>query len=329
MRRHSRAVNAVFLLCVVIMAAASGCGKMNESKKPIRVGFAYTAPHLNVNKIISGFKDQLRKEYQEAEIVFVEKHASGDWTQIPATLDALLAQKVDLVVSITTPVSEQAFKRVPRTVHLCFLGVTDPVGAGLVDSLAQPSRCTGVSDFAPFEANLKFIRQILPDAKTIGFPYNPENQPAVFGLNEIKRLAPKYGFTVVEKPLASKDEISVLALELTKTTDCLLIGSDNVMFEAAPTLVKAATSAGKLVFAGDSTSIEAGAIGGYTIEYPRVGKEGGRIAGQILKGKKVSEIPVVRFRDGVLELNLATAKTLGIDIPLDLKKAAAVVYPAE
>jgi putative ABC transport system substrate-binding protein len=289
---------------------------------------AYTAPHALTNQVLAGLKEGLNEEFPDGGVAIVEKHASGDWAQFGATVDGVISSDVDLMVSITTPISQAALKRAPKSVPLCFLAVTDPVGAGLAESIGKPVKCTGVSDLAPFRKILEFVRQVLPNARSIGYPYNPEDQPAVFGLKEVKRIAPDFGFAVVEKAVTSKDEVFALATELARTNDCLLIGSDNLMFEAAPVLVKAGLLAKTPVFAGDSTSVEAGAVGGYTIDYMQVGREGAKIAATILRGNKAGDIPVKVMSEGVLEVNSDSAAKFGIRIPENLLRCAKVVRQA-
>jgi putative ABC transport system substrate-binding protein len=100
------------------------------------------------------------------------------------------------------------------------------------------------------------------------------------------------------------------------------------MFEAAPVLVKAGLLAKTPVFAGDSTSVEAGAVGGYTIDYMQVGREGAKIAATILRGNKAGDIPVKVMSEGVLEVNSDSAAKFGIRIPENLLRCAKVVRQA-
>ena len=292
-----------------------------------RIGLAYTAPHELINQVVRGFRDGLAKELPMGSFEVIEKHASGDRTQFSATVDAVIAQRPALLVPITTPISQIALQNKPLDTPMVFLAVTDPVGAGLVQSIERPEKCTGVSDLAPFEAILGFIHKIRPSAKRIGVPFSPEEQPAVFGRDQIVRLAPQFGFTIDARPVTSHDELSPLLNALASNSDALLIGPDNGMFEAAPLIVRTALDANKPVFAGDSTSIQAGAIGGYTIDYYQVGREGARLAAQVLGGKKPGTIPVVVLHEGVLELNRETASRLGIQYPQELIGRARRVYP--
>ena len=308
---------------------AIGChGKSTQTGSANRqrtVAVVYTAPHDLINRVVRGFREGLNKELGE-QVEILESHASGDFTQYGAKVDAALAEGPALIVPVTTPISQLALKRAPASVPVCFLAVTDPLGAGLVTTLDKPARCTGVSDLQPVGETLRLIRQVLPNAVKVGYPYNPEDQPARFALAQTKQLALPLKFEIIEKAVVSRDEVFSVAAELARTCDCLLIGSDNMMFDEAPTLVKAARSNRKALFANDSTSIQRGAVGGYTIDYDDVGRQGAAIAARILRGELPGEIPVVVLRTGVLELNVSSATEIGIHFPDSLKATAGKVH---
>jgi putative ABC transport system substrate-binding protein len=324
-------LRVAFFLLMLISFNLLGClsgvqPNATGTHKVYKIGLVYIAPHELINQVIQGFREGLKTELPDEYFEIVEKHASGDTAQLSPTVDATIATGLDLLAPITTPISQVALKNAPSNVPICFLAVTDPIGAGLIDSVEKPVRSTGVSDLAPFELILRFVRETVPAAKTIGFPYNPEEQPAVFGRDQVLKLAPQMGFNIETKAVTSQDEFPSLIRHLTNANDALLIGSDNAMFEAASQIVKAGLDSRKPVFAGDSTSIKAGAVGGYTIDYYQVGREGAKLAARILKGEKAGDIPTIIMKEGVLELNLVTAGKLGIHFPEEVIAKAKTVY---
>jgi putative tryptophan/tyrosine transport system substrate-binding protein len=313
-------------LCAVVLAcaAATGCSRPAEVPKPKRVGLVYIAHHELIDQIIDGFRTELTREMGN-DVEIVEKHANGDAAQHGSTVAAVLGSSVDLIAPITTPIAQIALKQAPKGVPVLFLGITDPIGAGLVDSIERPVRSTGVSDMAPFEAVVSLIRTLAPSAKTVGLPYSPDEQPAVFGKDQLARFAAAAGMELRAQAVANKDELPTVIRQLAATCDVLVIGSDNAMFEAAPQIVKAGLEARKPTFAGDSTSVKAGAIGAYTINYHDVGVEGGKMAVRILRGEATTDTPVFVMKTGVLELNLKSAEQLGIRVPDNLMSQAKTI----
>jgi putative ABC transport system substrate-binding protein len=319
---------ALIALLIGALPAVHGCARSKESgaARPKRVALAYIAPHELINQVVRGFREGLAEQFPGGGCQIYERHANGDLAQLSPTINALIAQRPDLMATITTPASQVALKNLPAGIPLCFLAVTDPVGAGLVESLERPGRATGVSDLAPFASILRFVRDTLPKARRIGLPYNPEEQPAVFGKNRLEELAPRYGFQLEARAVVSRDDLDVVVRNLAQNNDCLLIGTDNAMFEAAPQIVKIAREYRKPVFAGDSTSVKAGAVGGVTVNYYEVGKIGAAIAARILRGEKPSNIPVYTMPEGFIELNLASAERVGIRFDPEVVKKAKTIY---
>lgn len=305
---------SVAVASCLFLGGLAGCSRETKPAPAKRVRIVYIAPHELIGQIVDGFRAQLTKE-MGASVEIFEKHANGDTSQMNSTVSAVLGAGVDLVAPITTPIAQITVKQAPKGLPVLFLGITDSVGAGIVDSIERPGRSTGVSDVAPFEAVLALVRELVPEAKTIGLPFSPDEQPAVFAKNELSRLAPLMGMTLVAQAVPSKDELPAVLRQLTQSSDVLVIGSDNAMFEAAAQIVKAGLDARKPTFAADSTSVKAGAIGAYTIDYREVGVEGGKMAARILRGESAATMPVFVMKTGVLELNLSSAGRLGIQVP--------------
>lgn len=316
------AFSCCMLLAIAVFFIA--CSHKDQAPRAKRVGLVYIAPHELINQIINGFRSELTKQMGPG-VEIVEKHANGDASQYSSTVAAVLGSGMDLIVPITTPIAQVAVKQAPKGVPVLFLGITDPIGAGIADSIEHPIRSTGVSDMAPFAAVITLIRTLAPKARTVGMPFSPGDQAAVFGKNEMSRLAPAAGLELHAQAVTSQDDLSSIVSQLARTSDILLIGSDNAMFEAAPQIVKAGFEVHKPTFAGDSTSVKAGALGAYTINYQEVGVEGAHMARRILNGESASEMPIMVMKTGVLELNLKSAEKLGIQIPGDLLAKAKTV----
>jgi putative ABC transport system substrate-binding protein len=210
---------------------------------------------------------------------------------------------------------------------LIFVGVTDPVGAGLAKTLEKPELTTGVSDVPPLERTLAVIRQISPGAKRIGFPYSPNEEPAVYSRRKVEDLASKYGFVIDARAVTSTDQLPSLVRAMVRSDDALMVGADNGMFEAAPMLSKIALDAHKPFFAADSSSVKAGAVAGVTVDYTQVGMAGAQLVKRVLRGEKAGEIPVASMTDGKLEVNSSSLKILGITLPSSLASQVKQTYP--
>ena len=322
-----RSTRRVFLLltaiCVVLMVGAS-CSQ--SSTHTVRIGLVYIGPHELINQIVTGFRAGIAQDFKDKPVEIVERHANGDQTQISSTINGAIASKLDVLATITTPVSQQALKNAPQGLGIVFIGVTDPVGAGLVKSLEKPEFTSGVSDIAPLQAILAIIKQITPKVKRIGFPYSPDEQPALYSRRQVEALAPTLGYVVDARPVTSKDELPTLIRDLVRTNDAILVGADNAMFEAAPLIAKTALDGRKPFYAADSSSVKAGAIAGVTVNYTEIGRAGADVVARVLKGEKVGTIPVRTMSEGVLEVNQTSLKKLGITLSKEVADQVKATY---
>ena len=327
-RRSGLVLFGLLILCFA--SGALGCSQPSrdhsDAKTPLKIGLVYIGPHELINQIVDGFKRGVKDELAGVPFEIVEKHANGDKTQISTTVNAAISSGLNVLATITTPVSQVALKNAPAQVPVVFVGVTDPVGAGLVKSMEQPILSTGVSDLAPLAKMLSTIREMIPNVKRIGFPYSPDEEPAVFSRRMVEKLAPGLGLSIDARPVTNRDELSSLVRELARTNDAILVGADNGMFEAAPAISKTALDNRIPFFAADSTSVKAGAIAGITIDYSQVGIAGGKLAARVAKGERAGTIPVTLMSDGVLELNRRSISILKIPIDDRFFKAAKTVY---
>lgn len=319
--RWSLKVSVVLAFLVLV-----GCQHINKQTQPLKVAITYIGPHELINQIVAGFRTGMGSQLDGRPLEIIERHANGDETQISSMLNGVISMRPDVLATITTPVSQQALKNAPASMPVVFVGVTDPRGAGLAKTLERPEFSTGVSDVPPLEKTLELIRQLVPGAKRIGFPYSPNEEPAVYSSRQVQALAAKYGFSIDARAVTSTDQLPSLARALVRSNDVIMVGADNGMFEAAPMLAKLALDAHKPFFAADSSSVKAGAVAGVTIDYTQVGVEGARLVQRVLRGEKQGDIPVASMTDGQLEINSQSLKILGIKLPQTLSSQVKHTY---
>jgi len=310
-------------ICVFFMVDAS-CSR--PSTQTVRIGLVYIGPHELINQIVTGFRSGIAQDFKDKPVEIIERHANSDQTQISSTINGAISNKLDVLATITTPVSQQALKNAPQGLSVVFIGVSDPLGAGLVKSLEKPEFSSGVSDVAPLPAILGVIKRITPKVKRLGVPYSPDEQPALYSRRQIELLAPALGFVVDARPVMNKDELSTLLRDLVRTNDAILVGADNGMFEAAPLIAKTALDAHKPFYAADSSSVKAGAIAGVTVDYTEIGRAGAEVVARVLKGEKVGTIPVRTMSEGMLEVNQTSLQKLGITLSKEVADQVKATY---
>jgi putative tryptophan/tyrosine transport system substrate-binding protein len=254
---------------------------------------------------------------------FLARHANGNSAEYGTVVNAAIAARPTLLAPITTPITQLTVERARGRTPIVFMGVTDPVGATVARSIETPGIATGSSDLCPFDALLSLTRKAFPAARTLGLPYNPADQPAVFGRSELRRLASAAGFEVRDRQVTDATELRFAVTSLANESEVIVIAADNIMMENPGAIVEAAAAQGKPTVACDAASVTAGAVAGVSVDYRDVGEAAGAIAVRVLQGEAPGNIPVSVLRDGGIALNLNAACRLRV--PLDSSVRASAV----
>ena len=287
------------------------------------IAIPYRAPHPVIDSIIVGFQNVVRETYPDAR--FLIRHSGGNEAEYGNTVAAALQASPVLLAPITTPIAIIAEKEARQRTPIVFMGVTDPVGAGLAASIERPGWSTGSSDLCPFEPLLQLTRTLFPQARTLALPYNPSDQPARFGREQLQALAPELGFEVIDRQVTSASELRFNVTALAGQADVLVIAADNILMENPRLVSDAATQAGTPTVACDVVSVREGAVAGVSVNYREVGEAAGMRAVRVLRGEPAGSIPVGVLRTGEIALNLEAACRVGIEIDAELIARATIV----
>ena len=301
----------------------SGC----EEKDALKKVFVITLmSHPSLDTVIENMKIALSElGYIEGEsIEYNMKNANGDQNAIIPMLTTI--GRSDMVVAITTPVAQMVTYKVYR-IPIVFSAVTDPVGSGIINSMDLPlENITGVSDAWPYESQFALMREIMPDARNIGVPNNPGDSASQYGMNMVQGLAPKYGFDITEIPAFSTAVMygNLRTFVREGELDAIYIISDNTVISGFAAILKIASRHDLPIFAGDSGTVEQGAVASVSVGYSGVGRITGELVARTLQGE--THIPVQVIENGDIILNLNAAKEIGLDIPPDVLARAAKVF---
>ena len=285
------------------------------SEKVYKIGLSQIVDHPALNAAKQGFKDALAKAGVKAD--YDDKIANNDMSNQTLIMQQFAADKKDLVFAITTPTAQAAKNQVGHETPVVFGSVTDPKSAGLEGI----PNVTGTSGAAPVTENLKLMRELLPGAKKIGIIYNSSEQNSVSEVNNLKRLAPKYGFNVVDKSVTNGTELVSAANLVVKQADLLYAIQDNTVASYISAILDIFNREKKPIFGTNNIYSNAGGfISQGTTDYD-IGYRSGEIAAQILKGgKKPNEIPIENVKDLKIEVNKQNMELLGIKIPESISK---------
>ncbi|HLB81032.1 MAG TPA: ABC transporter substrate-binding protein [Dongiaceae bacterium] len=301
------------LACAAALALAGGPAAAADAF----VAVTAIVEHPALDAARDGIRDELAAGGYEVgkNLRFDYESAQGNPGTAAQIARKFIGEKPDVIVPISTP-SAQAVVAATSDIAVVFTAVTDPVGAKLVGDPMKPGgNVTGMSDLSPIAKHLALIREITPDAKRIGVPYNPGEANAVTLVGILKAEAPAQGLTIVEAAATKSADVLAAAQSLVGKVDAIYVPTDNTIVSALEAVIKVGIDNRLPVYAGDTDSVPRGVIAAIGFNYYDVGRQTGKIVLRVLKGEKPGDIPVEGVEITELHVNPGAAAKMGVTIP--------------
>ncbi|WP_204123154.1 tryptophan ABC transporter substrate-binding protein [Lacticaseibacillus mingshuiensis] len=320
---------ALIAVLVVFLGVAFGVESKPEqaaktsSVKTVGILQLMSHPALDaIHKgIIQGLKNKGYTVGKNLKIDF--QNAENDQSNLKTMSQRFASEKADAMIGIATP-SAQALANVTSTTPIILGAITDPKGAKLVNNNTKPGgNITGVFDQAPVKAQLKLIRQLMPDAKTLGVISTSSDDSAQTQARLVTKEAPNEGFTVKNYTISSTNDLAQVGGQMVNQVDAVFVPTDNTIASAMQTLVKVANVKKVPVFPTVDTMVKDGGVATIGINQFHLGVVTGEMTADVLSGKsKPATTPIHFETTGELILNTKQAKLLGIKLPASLLKEA-------
>ena len=310
------------------MLILSGCGnktdeKTNtegtatpapEEKTSYTIGVSQFVEHPSLDEATKGFKQAIVDA--GLEVTYDDQSAQGDQNNTGTIAQNFVSKKVDLIFANATP-SAQAAVNATKEIPVVFTSVTDPVSAGLVDSMEKPgANVTGTADGHPdaIPNTMKFISEQM-GFKNVGTVYNAGEANSIAQVDIMKAEAEKNGLTVVEQSISTTSEVKQATEALVGKVDCIYIITDNTVVSALESVIQVSTDKKLPLFVGELDSVKRGGFAAYGFSYYDIGYEAGKMAVQILKdGKSPADIPALYPTTLALHINKTAAADMGVEI---------------
>ncbi len=298
--------------------------------KPRVITINQFVEHPSLDAVRQGFQDYLNEEMED--IHFIVHNAQANMATTGQIARQQVGEDADIVVALATPSAQncvQAMAGAPeeRKRPVLFIGITDPVKAGLVADLDNPPPLvTGVSDRLPVDRQVAMIREFIGPFTRLGYLYNPGEANSQAVLEQLKELATKEKFTVVEATATTTAGVYQAAGSFAGKVDAVFVSTDNTVISGLEALLKVAEQAKFPVFTADLDSVKRGSVASLGIDYYLHGRQGGAMAKKILNGVKPSQLPVEFQQQLELHVNISAAAAMGVTPPAEMVSRAARVY---
>jgi putative tryptophan/tyrosine transport system substrate-binding protein len=258
--------------------------------------------------------------YVEGQNVAIEyRWAEGHYDRLPEMAADLVRQGVTVLVATGGEPSALAAKTATSTIPIVFSVGGDPVKTGLVESLGRPGgNATGVSVLttAPESKRLGLLHELVPGAKIVGVLIDPNYQEAEAQARELRQAAGTLG-QPIQLAYAKSDAELEQAFEtlVREHADALLVSADPFFDTRRDRIIAFAAEHRLPAVYQFRQYTAAGGLMSYGVDLPAGYRQIGAYAGQILKGAKPADLPIVQSIRFEFVINLKTAKTLGLEVP--------------
>jgi putative ABC transport system substrate-binding protein len=296
--------------------------RAQQAGKVARVGVLMnnTEDDPESKALIAGFRQELRQlGWMETRNIRIEvRYAAGKADQYQVLAKELVALQPDAILAYTTPVAA-ALQRQSRAIPIVFVQVSDPVGSGLVTSLARPDG--NLTGFLLYESGITgkwvaMLKEIAPHLERVALLANPTTTPYDYFMRSAEDVAPSLAVELLPSPVDNAEDIErvIAAFAGTPNSGLLVLPSGTIALHRDLVIALAAHHRMPAVYPF-RYYVTAGGLMSYGIDLVDQSRQAASYIDRILRGAAPAELPVQAPTKYVTTVNLKTAKALGFDIP--------------
>lgn len=292
----------IIITLVVVLGGYLGFSRGQQNRRPL-VGVLTMMHHPALDQIYKGFVAGLAAEgYHNGKNIKIEyQNANGDQSNLNQMANKLINDHAKVVMG----------------------GIGDPVGSRLVKSMKHPGgNVTGVQSDNPVRQQLTLAKRFLPHAKQLGLIYTSSDPSAEHQAKQMEAAAKQLNIKLRVATIANSNDLNQVSQSLLIHVDGVMVPCDNTIAGSMKVLVKNADTVNKPVFPGADTMVKDGGVASISLDQYGMGKATGKMAAQILKGKRPRDMAVDDYHHGKPVLNLKQIHKLGLKVPAGFTKDA-------
>ena len=302
-------------LAVLMLASLAACGGSGSGK--YKVGVCQLVQHPALDAATQGFQDALTKQLGD-KVEFDVQNASGEPANCTTIVNGFVSSNVDLIMANATP-ALQAAKEATATIPILGTSVTDYASALEIDGWTGTvgTNISGTSDLAPLDGQAAMIKELFPDAKTVGILYCSSEANSQYQVDVITGYLTELGFTVTPYSFTDTNDVASVAQKACDS-DVIYIPTDNTAASNTEAIANVVLPAGVPVVAGEAGICQGCGVATLSISYYDLGYATGLMAAKVLTGEaKISEMPVQYAPEFTKQYNAANCDALGVTVPGD------------
>ena len=330
MKNFKRFASAILALTLALSLTACGGSKetasdapadsgdsapAEETAKVYKIGISQYGEHASLDNCREGFLQGLAEAGLVEGTDFEVDYQNAGFDDSIATQigQSFSAAGVDLMVAIATPSATACYAAAEdKDIPVIFTAITDPVQAKL-----DSGNITGTSDKLPVEAQLDLIRQLQPEAKTIGIIYTTSEPNSVSAIAEYQEKAPDFGFEIDAIGVTAQSEVTQAADTLiSHKVDCISNLTDNNVVGVLAAILEKTNEAGIPIYGSEVEQVKLGCVAAAGIDYIQLGKQTGQMAAKVLRGEAAcQDLPYETISEYGIYVNSEALDAMGIVLP--------------
>lgn len=327
---------AVLMAVITVAAVLAGCSSNgnnsdNSNNGGKKVAILQYMPHSSLDNCTQGVKNALDKA-GIAYDVQIGSSGSAD-TDCQSYAEQMVSSGYDAIIAVATPAAMSAYSAVQNAssnIPVIFCAVSDPVAAGLVESMDAPgNNCTGTADAIDIEGQIELIKQLQPGIKNLGVLYTTSEANSISQLETLKSECDKAGINLVSQGISEASELASAAAALIPQVDAITNLTDNNVVDNMSVFMEQAQTAKIPVYGSEIEQVRKGCVASASIDYVALGEKTGNMAIDILNGASAATYPAVTVTDSFVVVNPDVAAGLGFTIPAELGNVQKVSTTAE
>lgn len=322
MNKLVKKIVAVGLATVMTAGILAGCSANNagdapaDETKKFKVGVCQIVQHPALDEATKGFEDALKAEFGE-NVEIDKQNAANDPATCATICNGFVSGGYDLIMANATP-SLQAAMQATTTIPIVGTSVTDYATALEIKDWngSTGMNITGTADLAPLAEQAKMVKDLCPDAKTVGILYCTAEANSVYQAKVVAEELKKLGIESKEYTVADTNDVAAVTQTACDEMDALYIPTDNTMASSTGTIEPIVSKAKKAVICGEEGIAKGCGVATLSISYYSIGKKAGEMAIDILKnGADPATMDIAYDSAPVNKYVEDRAKDLGITIP--------------
>ena len=310
---------SALILALAMLLALTACGGGTASdagSDSYTIGICQLVQHDALDAATQGFKDALTEKLGD-KVKFDEQNASGEQTNCATIVDGFVANGVDLIMANATAPLQTAASAT-STIPVLGTSVTDYATALDIDNWtgAVGTNVSGTSDLAPLDQQAAMVKELFPDAKTVGLLYCSSEPNSIYQCTVIDGYLKEYGYTVEWFSFTDSNDISSVTENACAACDVIYIPTDNAAATKTEAIANVVIPNGVPVITGEEGPCKGCGVATLSISYYDLGFQTGLMAYEILvNGADVSTMAVQFAPEVTLKYNADICAQLGVTVP--------------